>query len=46
MERFHTLVFVAGFGCFAIAFALSLVFPWMTLGHYHNMDYATLEDLA
>lgn len=46
MERFHTLVFVAGFGCFAIAFLLSMVFPWMTLGQYHGMEFATLQDLA
>ena len=46
MERFYTLAFVAGFGCFAIAFALSLVFPWMSLGNYHNMEYQTLEQLA
>lgn len=46
MERFTTLVFVAGLGCFAIAFLLSMVFPWMTLSSYHGMDYQTLEDLA
>ena len=46
MERFHTLVFVAGIGCFAIAFLLSLVFPWMSLGNYHGMTYKTLEQLA
>ena len=46
MERFYTFVFVAGLGCFAIAFTLSMVFPWMSLGSYHGMDYKTLEDLA
>lgn len=46
MERFHTLVFVAGIGCFGIAFVLSMVFPWMTLGSYHGMEFATLEELA
>lgn len=46
MERFYTFVFVAGIGCFAIAFVLSMVFPWMSLKSYHGMDYATLEDLA
>ena len=46
MERFYTLVFVAGVGCFAIAFVLSMVFPWMTLGTYHGMEFQTLEDLA
>ena len=46
MERFFTFVFVAGVGCFAIAFVLSMVFPWMSLGSYHGMDYQTLEDLA
>jgi len=46
MERFYTLVFVAGIGCFAIAIVLSMVFPWMTLGSYHGMDYATLEGVA
>ena len=46
MERFYTFVFVAGIGCFAIAFVLSMVFPWMSLKSYHGMDYLTLEDLA
>lgn len=46
MERFYTLAFVAGIGCFAIAFVLSLVFPWMSIKSYHGMDYQTLEDLA
>jgi len=46
MERFHTIFFVAGIGCFAIAFVLSMVFPWMTLGHYHGMEFKTLADLA
>ena len=46
MERFYTLVFVAGIGCFAIAFTLSLVFPWASLSSYHGMDYKTLEELA
>ena len=46
MEKFYTLFFVAGVGCFAVAALLSLVFPWMTLGNYHGMDYQTLEDLA
>lgn len=46
MERFHTIFFVAGIGCFAIAFVLSMVFPWMTLGSYHGMEFKTLADLA
>lgn len=46
MERFYTLAFVAGIGCFAIAFLLSMVFPWLSLKSYHGMDYQTLEDLA
>lgn len=46
MERLYTLVFAAGVGCFAIAFLLSMVFPWMTLGSYHGMEYRTLADLA
>jgi cytochrome c oxidase cbb3-type subunit 2 len=46
MERFYTLVFVAGLGCFAIAFVLAMVFPWMSLQSYHGMEYQTLEDLA
>ena len=46
MERFYTFVFVAGIGCFAIAFLLSMVFPWMSLADYHGMDYRTMEDLA
>ncbi|MEM7516354.1 MAG: cbb3-type cytochrome c oxidase subunit II [Planctomycetota bacterium] len=46
MERFHTLVFVAGIGCFAIAFVLSMVFPWMTLGEYHGMEFKTLAMLS
>jgi len=46
MERLYTFVFVAGIGCFAIAFVLSMVFPWMSLGSYHGMEYQTLEELA
>jgi hypothetical protein len=46
MERFYTFFFVAGIGCFAIAFLLSMVFPWMSLKDYHGMEYATLEQLA
>ena len=46
MEKFHTLFFVAGIGCFAVAVVLSMIFPWMTLGSYHGMDYRTLEELA
>lgn len=46
MERFSTLVFVAGLGCFAVAFVLSMIFPWMTLGSYHGMEFQTLERLA
>lgn len=46
MERFYTFVFVAGVGCFGIAFLLSMVFPWMSLKSYHGMDYQTLEQLA
>jgi cbb3-type cytochrome c oxidase subunit II len=46
MERFYTLFFVAGLGCFAVAFVLSMIFPWMSLKSYHGMDYATLEQLA
>lgn len=46
MERFHTMFFVAGIGCFAIAFVLSMVFPWMTLGSYHGMEFRTMEQLA
>ena len=46
MERFYTLFFVAGIGCFAVAIVLSMIFPWMTLQSHHGMDYATLEDLA
>ena len=46
MERFHTLFFIAGIGCFAVAIVLSMIFPWMTLRSYHGMDYRTLEDLA
>ena len=46
MERFYTLFFVAGIGCFAVAITLSLVFPWMTLDSYHGMEFQTLEDLA
>lgn len=46
MERFTTLFFVAGIGCFAIAFVLSMVFPWMSLQSYHGMGYRDLEDLA
>ncbi len=46
MERFNTLFFVAGLGCFAIAAVLSMVFPFMTMQSYHGMDYQTIEDLA
>ena len=46
MERFYTFVFVAGLGCFGIAFLLSMVFPWMSLGNYHGMEYQTLAQLA
>lgn len=46
MERFYTLFFVAGIGCFGIAFLLSMVFPWMSLGSYHGMGYKTLDQLA
>jgi cytochrome c oxidase cbb3-type subunit 2 len=46
VERFYTFVFVAGLGCFAMAFMLSLVFPWMSLENYHGMEYQTLEQLA
>lgn len=46
MERFNTFIYIAGLGCFAIAFVLSMVFPWMSLSSYHGMDYQTLADLA
>ena len=46
MERFHTLFFVAGLGCFAIAAVLSMVFPFMTLGRYHGMEYQDWEALS
>jgi hypothetical protein len=46
MERFSTMVFVAGLGCFAVAFVLSMIFPWMTLGSYHGMEFRTIEALA
>jgi hypothetical protein len=46
MERFPTLFFLAGIGCFAIAAVLSLVFPFMSLQSYHGMEYRTLEQLA
>lgn len=46
MERFHTLFFVAGIGCFVIAGILSIVFPVITLGSYHGMEFQTMEDLA
>jgi cbb3-type cytochrome oxidase cytochrome c subunit len=46
MERFYSLVFVAGVGCFAVAFLLSMIFPWMSLYSYHGMDYRTIDQLA
>lgn len=46
MERFYTLVFIGGVGCFAIAFLLSMIFPWMSLESFHGMDYHTIEQLA
>jgi len=46
VERFYTFVFISGIGCFAIAFLLSMVFPWMSLKSFHGMEYQTLEQLA
>lgn len=46
MERFLTLVLVAGLACFAVAFVLSMVFPWMTLDSYHGMQFQTVAELA
>ncbi len=46
MEKFYTLFFVAGIGCFVVAIVLSMIFPWMTLHSYHSMDFKTLEQLA
>ncbi len=46
MERFLTLVLIAGLACFGIAFVLSMIFPWMTLHSYHGMQFQTIEDLA
>lgn len=46
MERFLTLVLIAGLGCFVVAFLLSMVFPWMTLDSYHGMQFQTIADLA
>lgn len=46
MERFYTLVFIAGIACFGVAFLLSMIFPWMSLRSYHGMDYRSLEQLA
>ena len=46
MERFYTFVFVAGIGCFGVAFVLSMVFPWMSLSSYHGMDYQDLGALT
>jgi len=46
MDRFPSLVFGAGIACFAVAFVLSMIFPWMSLHSYHGMDYQGLERLA
>jgi len=46
MERFYTLAFAAGIGCFAVAFILAFIFPWMTIEEYHGAKYRTLEELA
>ena len=46
MERFHTVFFAAGLGCFALAFILCLIFPWMSLKKYHGMDYAGWDELT
>ncbi len=46
MEKFYTLFFVAGIGCFVVALVLSMIFPWMTLHSYHDMEYKSLEQLA
>ncbi|MFT7679991.1 MAG: cytochrome c oxidase cbb3-type subunit 2 [Planctomycetota bacterium] len=47
MERFHTFVFVAGFGCFGLSFVLSVVFPWMTLDQKvtNFMDFEQLAEV-
>jgi hypothetical protein len=46
MERFPTLFFVAGIGCFVVALVLSLIFPFMSLKSYHGMDFLGWEELA
>jgi hypothetical protein len=46
MERFPTMVFAAGILCFAVAFVLSMIFPWMSLRSYHGMDFQSLDALA
>lgn len=46
MERFYTLAFVAGIGCFAVAFVLSFVFPWMTIDDYHGTQFVDWDELA
>lgn len=46
MERFYTLFFVAGIGCFAVAVLMSLVLPVLTLDSYHDMEFKTIEQLA
>lgn len=46
MEKFYTLFFVAGIGCFVVAIVLSMIFPWMTLASYHDMQFQTLAQLA
>jgi len=46
MERFYTFVFIAGIGSFGLAFVLAVVFPLVSLGSYHGMEYRTLEQLA
>ncbi len=46
MERFYTIIFAAGLGCFLVAFVLSLVFPVISLGEYSGMEYRDLASLA
>jgi len=46
MEKFYTIIFAAGLGCFILAFVLSLVFPVISLGEYTGMEYRDMESLT
>jgi cbb3-type cytochrome c oxidase subunit II len=44
MDRFGQIILVAGFGCFALAFVLSAVYPWWITDA--QVPEATIEEVA